>query len=143
MAGGIQGDEDGPITAINVTPLVDIVLVLLIIFMVTTQVVHESEKPRVIPLDMPSAASAEEMLSKGMLDLVIDKKGTIYLSGDKTTPADISKKIKVIQGNGVTPQALISADKDVPHGDVAELMDFLRVQKVFQIAINTKKQTIE
>ena len=142
MAGG-SIDDDDIISSINVTPLVDIVLVLLIIFMVTTEVVHESERPRVIPVDMPSAASAEEMLSKGMLDLVIDQKGTLFINGEKSDQAGLKTAIDTIKATNVLPQALISADKDVPHGEVAQLMDYLRINKVFQVAINTKKQRIE
>jgi biopolymer transport protein ExbD len=142
VAGAAQDDDD-IISSINVTPLVDIVLVLLIIFMVTTQVVAESERPRVIPVDMPSAASAEEMLSKGMLDLVINKEGILYINGEKSDQAGLKSSIDKIKENKVTPQALISADRDVPHGEVAQLMDYLRINKVFQVAINTKKQRID
>ena len=58
MAGGFQDDDDDIITNINVTPLVDIILVLLIIFMVTSEIIHDRERPSVIPLQRPTAASA-------------------------------------------------------------------------------------
>ncbi len=142
MAGGAN-DDDEPITAINVTPLVDVVLVLLIIFMVTTEVIHRKEKPKVMPVDLPSAASAEELLSKGMLSIVLLPTGEMLVNDAVATFGKLGQTIESIVARGIKPQALISADKRVPYGTVAELMDFLRVRKVFEIAFNTKKQEIE
>ncbi len=143
MAGGAQTGDDELITSINVTPLVDIILVLLIIFMVTTEVIHESEKPRVIPVDLPEAASAEEMLSKGLLNLVIDQRGDLYLNGEKADFDALQGAIAFTRKQKVKPQAMISADQRITHGEVATLMDFLRLQRVTKIALNTKRQTIE
>ena len=142
MAGGFQ-DDDELITAINVTPLVDVVLVLLIIFMVTTEIIHELDKPQVLPIDLPGAASSEEMLSTGLMSLVIDAKGTLYLNTEKTDEAAITQAIQAINKQNAVPQALISADQNVAHGSVVALMDLLRLQGVKQIAFNTKRQTIE
>ena len=142
MAGGFQ-DDDELITAINVTPLVDVVLVLLIIFMVTTEIIHELDKPQVLPIDLPGAASSEEMLSTGLMSLVIDAKGALYLNTEKVDEAAITKAIQTINSQNVVPQALISADQNVAHGSVVALMDLLRLQGVKQIAFNTKRQTIE
>ncbi len=142
MAGAAQ-DDDEPITAINVTPLVDIVLVLLIIFMVTTEVIHEQDQPKVIPLELPTAASAQEVLNQGLLSLVVDVRGQLWLNGEKADYAGVRGALDGLRERKVTPQALISADKDTPHGEVAGLMDFLRLSGVKDIAINTKKQTIE
>lgn len=143
MAGGARGDDDELITSINVTPLVDIILVLLIIFMVTTEVIHESERPDVLPIELPAAASSEQMLSKGLLSFVIDVKGGLWLNGERTTYDDVSRAVSRVKGDGVVPQALISADERVAHGAVVELMDRLRLEGVHQMAINTKKQVIE
>jgi len=142
MAGGFQ-DQDELITAINVTPLVDVVLVLLVIFMVTTEIIHELDRPQVLPIDLPAATSSEEMLSTGLMSLVIDAKGIIYLNTEKADEASLRQAIQAIKENKVVPQALISADQNVAHGSVVALMDILRLQGVRQIAFNTKRQTIE
>jgi biopolymer transport protein TolR len=143
MAGGANLGDDEMITAINVTPLVDIILVLLIIFMVSTEVIHEADKPSVIPIELPTAASAEEMLAKGLLNLVIDGQGQLYLNGVTASYSKVDATVRSLQLRKIIPQALISADKNVAHGEVAYLMDFLRLRKVKKIAINTKKQEIE
>ncbi|MBT9559790.1 MAG: biopolymer transporter ExbD [Myxococcales bacterium] len=143
MAGGIQDGDDEPITAINVTPLVDVVLVLLVIFMVTTEVIHEEERPKALAVQLPASASAEEMLSQGLLPLTIDRQGKLYLGQDETTYAVLSLRIAELKERKITPQALLSADERVDHGTVVTLMDFLKGQNVSEIAINTKKQAIE
>lgn len=144
MAGGARGDDDELITQINVTPLVDIILVLLIIFMVTTEVIHQAEKPRVIPIQLPDSATSEQLLARGVLNLVIDGEGTLYLNGSESTFPKVDAAIfKTREAYEKPVHALISADERVPHGEVAALMDFLRTRKVYDIMINTKQQQIE
>ena len=143
MAGGSQLDDDDIISSINVTPLVDIILVLLIIFMVATEVIHEQDMPKVIPVDLPEAASSEEMLSKGLLSLVIDFKGQLWLNGEESDYDKLERAVMKVKATGTVPQALISADRRITHGDVATLMDFLRLNGVTKQALNTKKQEIE
>ena len=138
-----SGQQGGMMAEINVTPFVDVMLVLLIIFMVTTTVITEQEKVLALPLELPSGASVEEMLSDGLLALTLDSEGTLYLAGQETTERQVELAIEAIKLKGKVPQALISADRRIPHGDVAELMDFLRIRGVTQLAINAKKQEIE
>ena len=139
----ISGDSDDLITNINVTPLVDIILVLLIIFMVTTEVIHEAEKPTVIQVNLPAAASGDQLLSMGLLNLVINKKGQLFLNGDRADRPAVKSALDTIKAAGNNPQALISADENSSHGTVVSLMDFLRLEGVTEIAINTQKQVIE
>jgi biopolymer transport protein TolR len=141
--GSGPSDQDELITAINITPLVDVMLVLLVIFMVTTELIHEMDKPMVLPIELPAAASSEEMLSKGLMSFIIDKKGVLYLNTQPVEASVISKTVAAIRAQKITPQALISADQGVAHGSVVELMDRLRILGVRQIAFNTKRQTIE
>lgn len=142
MRGGAS-DQDDLITAINITPLVDVMLVLLVIFMVTTELIHEMDKPKVLPIELPAAASAEQMLAKGLMSFIIDKKGVLYLNMEPVDGSVIAKTVAAIRAQKITPQALISADEGVAHGSVVELMDRLRILGVRQIAFNTKRQTIE
>jgi biopolymer transport protein ExbD len=140
---GGASDQDDLITAINITPLVDVMLVLLVIFMVTTELIHEMDKPKVLPIELPAAASAEQMLAKGLMSFIIDKKGVLYLNMEPVDGSVIAKTVAAIRAQKITPQALISADEGVAHGSVVELMDRLRILGVRQIAFNTKRQTIE
>ena len=133
MAGSAQQD-DGEITGINVTPLVDIMLVLLIIFMVTaTYIVKEA-----IEIDLPRAAAGGES-SDRTLAILIDREGRIFLDGVAATEQQVIDKVR---GSGKKPeelQALISADKAAQHGAVVHMMDVLKQQGVTRFAIEIEK----
>jgi biopolymer transport protein ExbD len=143
VAGQSNQADDELITQINVTPLVDIILVLLIVFMVTAEVIHQEDKEQVIPVDLPASASAQEMLNRGLMNLVIDGEGTLYLNGNRTELSRVKEAAESTLMRGLTPRALISADERISHGEVVRLMDFLRLHKVTSISINTKSQEIE
>lgn len=131
MAAKLGGDEDGPIVDINVTPLVDIVLVLLIIFMVTaTYIVKPS-----IKVNLPEAATGEPT-DGSSLGLHMDKNGDLSLNGEEIEEAPLRHAIReaVAENNEVV--CLIAADKDVPHGEVVGLMDLIRQEGVARFAIN-------
>ena len=132
MAGSAQQD-DGEITGINVTPLVDIMLVLLIIFMVTaTYIVKEA-----IEIDLPKAAAGGETTAK-TLAIVITKDGKSYLDGVETSEAALVKKISESEKKEEL-QALISADREAMHGAVVHMLDVLKQQGVTKFAIEIEK----
>jgi biopolymer transport protein ExbD len=133
MAGSAQQD-DGEITGINVTPLVDIMLVLLIIFMVTaTYIVKEA-----IEIDLPKAAAGGESTNK-TLAIVITREGKSYLDGVETTEEALIKKIEETPGKKEDMQALISADKEAMHGAVVRMLDLLKTQGVTKFAIEIER----
>ena len=146
MAGGLEEDEDGGLSGINVVPLVDIMLVLLIIFMVSTEFVQQELKNKIppnIPVELPKAASAIDT-NPTLLSLVINRAGELYLNGE---PSDLSKVkgyIETMKGEGKDKmQAVIAADERVSHGAVIELVDNIRLWGIDDFAINTKRQEIE
>ena len=145
MAGG-SGGRRGLITDINVTPLVDIMLVLLIIFMVTTEFVQEDLKNRIppnIPVEVPQAASAEDT-NPSLLSLVMTKNGSLYLNGKPAELTEVKSYIDQMKAAGETKmQAVIAADERVSHGDVIGLVDAIRLWGIDDFAINTKRQEIE
>src|SRR5258708_11938425 len=95
-------EADDEITTINVTPLVDIVLVLLIIFMVTaTFIVRET-----MEVDLPRAANAGETV-QGLISVVIDKEGRIFLDGSEAGEAKLARKVK--EAVSTQPQTLASS----------------------------------
>ncbi|MBU0550076.1 biopolymer transporter ExbD [Myxococcota bacterium] len=132
MAGGsLGGDEDGGIVGINVTPLVDIMLVLLIIFMVaSTYIVKES-----IEVDLPKAATGGETLDT-TLSLILKTGGQIYLNGESITPDKLAAECRRQSAKDPKIQAMIAADKTTPHGEVVELIDLIRQNGVVTFAIN-------
>lgn len=141
MAGKVGGDDD-VIADINVTPLVDIMLVLLIIFMLTNEEVSEKMKKPVIEVDLPKAASAEREPQKP-LSIVITKDNSLFVNGDAVTEAALAVRVKAAVTETPGVEAVVSADRRVAHGTVVRTIDSVRLQGVEHVAINTKEQDIE
>ena len=137
MAGGASAFEDDDagrmITDINVTPLVDIVLVLLIIFMVTTTYIVNPS----IKVDLPKAASGTEQ-ARTTLALTLNKDGSLYLNGEKSDDAGVTRYIVGELPKNPELQAIIAADKVVPHGAVVHLIDVVKRAGVVKFAINVE-----
>src|SRR5438874_5673906 len=109
MAGQVQ-DEEEPITGINVTPLVDITLVLLIIFMVTaTYIVKQT-----IEVELPRAAHGGETVKKTFA-LVVTKEGKAFLNGAPTDDAELVTAVQEACGRDAKVHAIVAADKNASH----------------------------
>jgi biopolymer transport protein ExbD len=137
MAGSTPFDSDDEggrmITDINVTPLVDIVLVLLIIFMVTTTYIVNPS----IKVDLPKAASGSDQ-TRTNLALVLTKDGTLYLNGERSDDGGVTRFIAAELPKNADLQAIIAADKVVPHGNVVHLIDLVKRAGVRKFAINVE-----
>jgi biopolymer transport protein ExbD len=130
---GAGGDDNEPqmISGINVTPLVDITLVLLIIFMVTATVIVNAG----IKVELPKAASGTDQ-TKTTLALTLMKDGTLYLNGEKTTDQAVTRYVSDTLTRSPDLQAIIAADRVVPHGDVVHVIDLVKRAGVRRFAIN-------
>lgn len=139
MAGGADFDGDDEITGINVTPLVDVMLVLLVIFMVTaTYIVNQS-----IEVNLPKADTGANLEKVKNLAFVIDKNSNLFLNGDAIGFDEIgdriaSEKDKDAKGD---LQALIAADEATPHGAVVKLIDAVRKNGITDFAINVESES--
>ena len=121
------------ITDINVTPLVDIVLVLLIIFMVTTTYIVNPS----IKVDLPKAATGSDQ-TRTPLALTLTKEGGLYLNGEKSDDDGVRRFIGSEIGRNPDLQAIIAADKAVPHGSVVHVIDLVKRAGVRKFAINVE-----
>lgn len=131
MAGGLNLDDDEGVNTINITPFVDVVLVLLVVFMVASSyIVKES-----IEVDLPKAATGGETLDT-TLSLVVDAQGALFLNGEPTTEAAIAERCQAAAKADENAQAIIAADKATPHGKVVRLIDLIRQNGVLKFAIN-------
>jgi biopolymer transport protein ExbD len=132
MAGGANdGGDDDLITAINVTPLVDIVLVLLIVLMVTSSyLVNKS-----INVELPKAATGETTTPS--LSLSLDVNGKTYLDGKEMVAVELQRAVRAAYAKDPEVKAIISADGRAMHAQVVQLIDLLRKEKVTKFAINT------
>jgi biopolymer transport protein ExbD len=135
-AGGYGNDDDSGrmIVDINVTPLVDITLVLLIIFMVTASLIVNPG----IKVDLPKAASGTET-AKSTLALTLNKEGVLFLNGERSSDEGIVRFIGSELPKNPDLQAIIAADKVVPHGDVIHVIDLVKRSGVHKFAISTDR----
>lgn len=134
--GAASGGGDGRdefIADINVTPLVDIVLVLLIIFLVTSPFIFQPA----IPIELPSAKTTESG-GETEMGILIGPQGEYALNGQPATQAEIVARIGEVLNEGKEPVVLISADKRVAHGVVVNVLDFVREAGVARFAINVE-----
>jgi len=129
MAGGALQDADEAITGINVTPLVDITLVLLIIFMVTAKLIVSQS----LPLDLPKAANGQEI--QLIFGLELHANGDTVVDGKKLPNDDaIFPLAKEAQAKNPELRAVIRADTTVQHGRVIRALDLLKQAGVSKIA---------
>ena len=131
--GGFQSDDDAGrmIVDINVTPLVDITLVLLIVFMVTAAYIVNPA----IQVDLPKAASGTET-TRTVLGLTLLKDGALYLNGQRSNDDAVRAAIGSELARNPDLQAVIAADRAVPHGEVVHLIDLVRRAGVRRFAID-------
>lgn len=131
---GMKYQDEEPLSDINVVPLVDIILVVLIIFMVTAPMFI---KPS-INVNLPKAATGDQT-TPSKLNISITADGRLNLNGAFTDEPSISNKAKEEVGKNPEVQAVISADKDVAHGRVVGILDIVKAAGVKKFAISIDK----
>src|SRR5512144_1185284 len=132
----IQMEEGGDdvIAGINVTPLVDVTLVLLIIFMVTaTYVVREA-----IQVDLPRAAAGGETVGP-TIAFALDREGRLFVDGAPATVEAARDAVRAAVGRSSEARALISADRAVSHGRVIEVIDLVKQEGLTRFAIDVER----
>jgi biopolymer transport protein ExbD len=131
-------DADEPITAINVTPLVDITLVLLIVFMVTAQLIAGQG----VPLDLPKAATAGA--TERVLTLSVDRAGALLVNGEPIGDrASLMARVRQAREQNPDVRALIAASAEATHGRVLEIMDTMREAGLNKIAFAAEPRRSE
>ena len=135
MAGGAQ-DSDDEITGINVTPLVDIVLVLLIIFMVTANMIVRET----VEVDLPRAANTKDKTVQGPVMLTMDKDAKIFFDGVEVEGAGLMAKMKDAVEKDKEVRAIISADQSLNYGKVMGLIDLVKEAGIAKFALNIQKE---
>lgn len=133
--GAETSSRKGPIAAINVTPLVDVMLVLLVIFMVTTEMIVEDDQA--IAIELPTAASSDS-IERPPLTVVVTKEGQYIQNGAPVTKEAIIASARELVGRlGDKAEAIVAADKAASHEDFVKLLDLLRREGIYRFAIQT------
>ncbi len=129
--GTTSDGEDELLSGINVTPLVDVVLVLLVIFLMTAPVIYQSA----IKVQLPKARTGEER-AKSPFSFTITKRGEVLWDKDLVTWEELGKRLAAFGAQADDQTAVISADQDTPHGTVIRLMDVLRQAGLTRFGLN-------
>jgi biopolymer transport protein ExbD len=136
MAGSslYQDDEGSAITDINVTPFVDVVLVLLVVFIVTAKLIVA----RGVEIDKPKASSGGDVQST--LRVSVDAGGDLYVNGQKYADDTAAVgRIKEIAAASAKPKAIIAGDRKSAYGGVMRAIDLVQQAGITAIALENER----
>ena len=122
------------IVGINVTPMVDIVLVLLVIMMVSaTYIVSQS-----MQVDLPKTATSDDNVAS-LAAVTLTKGREIYFNGDLVDEAQLKRKLNAAYGANNDVNLIVSADQDARHGAVVHVIDLAKAIGITKFAINVER----
>jgi len=130
---GLQKDSpDEILSQINVIPLVDISLVLLLIFMVTANYIMSSS----LTVDIPQAKHAKTAQQNEVVTITISREGPLYLENELVTTTELSTKMQSAYGKNPNLSVILSADKNVSFKNIVKVLDLLSGLGVNKISIS-------
>ena len=124
------GRDRNVLSEINVTPFVDVMLVLLIIFMVTAPLLQQG-----IDVNLPQA-KGKDLPSEERITLVIKKDGVIFMNDKPMSMSEIKQKLTAI--SKLNPNVFLRADKDVPYGFVVQVMSDIKEAGIEKLGMITE-----
>jgi len=122
--------ERNVLSEINVTPFVDVMLVLLVIFMVTAPLLQQG-----IDVNLPKA-KGKDLPPEERINLIIKKGGVIYMNDNPVSMTEMRKKLEAI--SKLNPNVFLKADKDVPYGLVVEVMGEIKEAGIEKLGMITE-----
>jgi biopolymer transport protein ExbD len=134
LTGADDADGDGlggPLVAINITPFVDVALVLLIIFMATSSALAGAA----LEVELPQAASGGEAVETTVA-LALSREGKLFLNGEESDHARVAAYCREAAARNPKVQALIAADGAARHREVVRLIDVVKLNGVSSFALN-------
>lgn len=134
MAGKFDFDDEG-INEINITPFVDVVLVLLVIFMVTAPVMLKES----LKVNLPKTLTSDITSKSATIGLAITREGQVVLNGKLFSEESLNQELSRISSRDPNTNFLISADVDSRHGDVVKMIDLLKRYGLNRFALQVEK----
>jgi biopolymer transport protein ExbD len=123
-------DELAELHDINVTPFIDVMLVLLIIFMVAAPLATVD-----VPVDLPSANARPQQRTNKPIFLTIKADHTLALGDDTISPAALPAALDAATGSNKQERIFLRADRAVPYGDVMQVLNALRAAEYLKVAL--------
>ena len=131
MASSTQKGDGGLMTEINVTPLVDVVLVLLVLMMVTATALAQ----KTIQVELPKARSGDSASPKKPLMVAVDESGALFVDTDRVDESGIRARAREAVARDPDVSAILAADGRARHEAVVHALELLRAERVAKIAI--------
>jgi biopolymer transport protein ExbD len=128
-------DADAAITGINVTPLVDVVLVVLIIFMATAPMIAR----RAIRVDIPKVSKSDKSATEAIA-VALDGKRALTVAGKPATLPELKKLLAAAAALKPDQPVTLSADKALPYGEIAELLDAVRSSGIKKVGLEVRRK---
>ena len=133
MSAGSGDGENAPMATINVTPLVDVMLVLLIIFMITTPLMQN-----VVEVDLPKAdLTAEEAIRPLVIDLAIEANGTIWWDGQVRTVSALETELRRAARQTPQPEVKVRADANLRYQTIRETLEIVKNAGIVRVGFVT------
>ena len=142
VPGADEESGDGVFADINITPLTDIFLVLLIIFMVTSTVIvnRAAGSARAgLKVNLPKGGAADVLPAPNDLSIAILADGRLVLSGNAVSEDELKATLKKAQAHDANTLVVIQADEGVPHGRVVQVMEMAKGAGLTQLAIGVRQ----
>jgi biopolymer transport protein ExbD len=128
-----SGDSDAPLSEINVTPLVDVMLVLLVIFIVAAPLMSQALK-----VDLPRAEAPQSNLEPDVITLLLHTDGHMAVNGERIASEFLIARLRELTGERTDSVVRFGADADVRYQAVAEVLSALQKAGVKHIAFATR-----
>lgn len=135
--GGRRGRarRHSPMHEINVTPFVDVMLVLLIVFMVTAPLLTVG-----VPIELPESKGQQLQTNKEPLTLSVQRDGKVFIQESEVPLAEIAAKLKAIAKGGFEEQIFIRGDKGVDYGTVMKVMSRIKAGGFSKVSLITEQE---
>lgn len=133
MAFDGERTANGSMSQINVTPLVDVMLVLLVIFMVTAPILQQG-----VAVDLPEARAGSLADREEQLVVSVTSDGSLYLNDEEVSAAELDARLQSVAAQRPDGQVFVRADKSVPYGEVVEVMAAIKDAGIRRVGMVTQ-----
>jgi biopolymer transport protein ExbD len=127
-------DDNKPLTEINMIPLIDVMLVLLVLFIITVPLLVPSH----LRVEIPQVASTHQSSISAPIELAINKKGELFWHGTHINDAKLMTRLTAIKQQQVSPAVQLQADKTISYQRVVEILSIVQNAGITQIAFVTE-----
>ena len=126
--------KNRPVSAINVTPMVDVMLVFLIVFMVTAPLLTVG-----VPINLPKVESQSLDAQREPLEITLNESNEIYIGDEIIIFDELISKVRAVAGNNSDIRIFLRADSNINYGEVMQVLGALNTSGFLKIALVTKK----